>query len=129
MSGENEKDVLPGTQIRKIDITRIGKRIAESGIIRVSSFREVVGDDGVLERINEVEFGRPDCEHIGVEIGGPCLCGLWWCRECIKKEGYGTCCVCGKIFCPSCGEIALKDAERQYHRECWPDFMRARRFK
>lgn len=123
MNGDDEKETpIAGTQERKVEIVRVGARIAESGVIKITSCEETMTAEGVLERITRIEFGRPDCEHIGVEIGGRCLCGLWWCRECAGKQG--NCFVCGRLICPTCGEATVLDKAKKYHKRCWRESLR-----
>lgn len=117
MYEEPKEDLLEGTQEKKIEIVKVGDKIAETGVIKISSYEENMTAEGVLVRITTVEFGQPDCDHIGVEIGGQCLCGSWWCRECAARQG--NCHVCGRLTCPTCGESTVLDRNKRYHKACF----------
>jgi len=121
-NNERKEELLEGTQEKKVEVVKVGRRIAEAGVIKVTSYEENMTSEGVLERITTVEFGQPDCDHIGVEIGGQCLCGLWWCRDCASKQG--SCIVCGRLCCPTCGEATVLDKNRKYHKSCWSESVK-----
>ena len=126
MSDEKE-DLQFGTNQRNVQIVRVGRRIAESGVVKIVSYEENITPEGVLERITTTEFGQPDCDHVGVEIGGQCLCGLWWCRDCAAKQG--NCLVCGRICCPSCSDSTVLDRNKRYHRACWAESIKRKIFR
>lgn len=117
---------LAGTQERKVEVVRVGRRIAETGIVKATSYEETMTPDGTLERITTTEFGVPDCNHVAVDIGGECLCNLWWCRDCSEK--HGICDVCGKVTCPTCGTSKILDKEKKIHRACFWESLRRKLF-
>jgi hypothetical protein len=108
---------IAGSNERKTEVVRVGRRIAETGVVKATSYEERITPDGTLERVTTTEFGVPDCHHVGVEIGGQCLCGLWWCKAC--SDLLGTCAVCGRLVCPSCGKAKILDKTKKYHRACF----------
>jgi hypothetical protein len=116
---EDKFDELPmtGSQEKKTETVRVGGRISETGVVKRTSYEENVTEEGTLERLTTVEFGQPDCDHVGVDIGGQCLCGLWWCRECAAKNG--NCHVCGRLVCPVCGRETVMDKNKKYHKACF----------
>ncbi len=122
MNDDQNENLMEGTTERKIEIARVGRRIAETGVIKITSYEESMTAEGVLERITTVEFGQPDCDHIGVEVGGQCLCGLWWCRDCAARQG--NCHVCGRLTCPTCGESTVLDRNKRYHKACLGESIR-----
>ena len=127
MNGNDEQEnLLEGTQERKVEIVRVGGRIAETGGIKVASYEERMTSDGTLERISTTTFHSPDCNHIGVEIGGLCLCGLWWCRACAEK--YGNCEICGQLVCPTCGTTKILDKKKKYHNACFWESVKRKLF-
>lgn len=127
MKGNDDKeDLLEGTQERKVEVVRVGGRIEETGIIKATSYEEKITSEGVLERITTVSFGQPACDHVAVEIGGQCLCGLWWCRECSTRQG--NCHVCGRLVCPTCGEATVLDKGKKYHKACFGESIRRKLF-
>jgi len=127
MSDRNE-EVLLGTNQRKKEIVKVGRPITETGVIKVTSYEEKITPEGVLERITTVEFGQPDCGHVGREIGAQCpICQRWYCRECSEK--YGICYVCGGLACPHCSDSTVLDKNKRYHRACWKESIRRKIFK
>lgn len=122
MNDDSKEKLLEGTQEKRIEIVKVGKKIAVAGIVKKTSYRENITCEGILEKITEIEFGQPHCDHVGVEIGGQCLCGLWWCRECASKQG--NCFVCGRLVCPTCGEATVLDKNKKYHKACWTESVR-----
>jgi hypothetical protein len=117
---------LAGTQERKVEVVRIGGRIAQTGVVKRTAYEENMTSEGVLERITTTEFGVPDCDHVGVEIGGQCLCGSWWCKDCAAK--YGNCHVCGRLTCPTCGEATILDKSKKYHKACFGESVKRKIF-
>ena len=117
---------LAGTQERKVEVVRIGGRIAQTGVVKRTAYEENMTSEGVLERITTTEFGVPDCDHVGVEIGGQCLCGLWWCKDCAAKSG--NCHVCGRLTCPTCGEGTILDKNKKYHKACFGESVKRKIF-
>ena len=125
MNGDDEKEKpVFGTQERNVEIVSVGARIAETGILKTTRYDEVMAPDGVLEKIKRIEYGRPDCDHVGIDVGGECLCHLWWCRNCASQ--LGNCFVCGRLTCPTCGETTVLDKNKRYHRACWRESVKRR---
>jgi hypothetical protein len=122
----NNDNPLAGTQERKVEVVRVGGRIAQTGVVKRTSYEENMTPEGVLERITTTEFGEPDCHHVGVDIGGQCLCGLLWCKACAEK--HGTCEVCGELLCPNCGETAFFDKSKKRHKACFWEAVRRKIF-
>lgn len=112
-----EENSVIGTQERKVEEVRVGKKITETGVLKRTSYEENMTSEGVLERIHTTEFGEFDCQHVGVDIGGQCPCGRTLCRACAEKNG--VCFVCGQILCSSCLRETVLDKSKRYHRQCF----------
>ncbi len=112
------EDILEGTSERRIEIVRVGGRISDTRIIRTSEQQDRITGEGALERVSHVTIGLPDCNHVGIDIGGQCpVCQRWFCKECVSR--YGTCFVCGGVACPTCSVSTILDKEKRYHKACF----------
>ena len=112
------EDVIEGTGERRIEIVRVGERVSATGTIKTSEQEDRFTKGGVLERISRVTIGLPDCNHVGIEIGGQCpVCHRYFCRACVER--FGTCFVCGGVACPTCSVSTILDKEKRYHKACF----------
>ncbi len=123
---DTNEDLLAGTQERKVETVRVGGRISETGVIKTTSYEENMTPEGILERKTTVLLCEPDCRHVGVDIGGQCLCGLWWCKDCAER--HGTCEICGQLVCPTCGTTKILDKSKKYHRACFWESVKRKLF-
>jgi len=71
MSRDNQnEDIISGITERRIEVVRVGRRIAESGVIKTASYEESMTQEGVLERISTIELHRLDCEQVARDMEG-----------------------------------------------------------
>ena len=124
---EKEKDdLLSGTSERKIDVLKVGDILSKAGTIKITSSEERITGEGILERVTNTAICVCNCGHLNSEVGGQCLCGLWWCRNCAEK--FGNCIVCGKLCCPNDSDSTILDRNKRYHKACWLESVKRKIF-